>query len=92
MNKSGLIDLILSKNTFLTKKDVEESVVEILTFSTMNLAKGNRIEIRGFGTFSTRKRNIRIARNPKTGLAVKVESKNHPYFRAAKYLKSSLKV
>ena len=53
--------------------------------------KGKRIEIRGFGTFSTRKRETRIARNPKTGRAIKVNSKYHPYFRAAKSLKTSLK-
>ena len=49
-----------------------------------------RIEIRNFGTFSTRKREKRISRNPKTGTSVLVEEKSHPYFRASKNLKNSL--
>ena len=52
--------------------------------------KGDRIEIRNFGTFSTRKREKRISRNPKTVTSVLVEEKSHPYFRASKNLKNSL--
>ena len=92
MNKSNLVELITNKNTYLTKKDIDESLSEILDFASDSLEKGKRIEIRGFGTFSTRKRETRIARNPKTGTAIKVQSKYHPYFRAAKSLKTILKV
>ena len=91
MNKSDLVELISNRSTYLTKKDIDECISEILDFTSISLKKGNRIEIRGFGTFSTRKRNTRMARNPKTGTAIKVNSKNHPYFRAAKFLKTSLK-
>tara|TARA_B110000196_G_C20798962_1_gene499198 strand:+ start:98 stop:376 length:279 start_codon:yes stop_codon:yes gene_type:complete len=91
MNKSDLVNLLIKTSTHLTKQDIDECISEILGFASNALGKGNRIEVRGFGTFSTRKRETRIARNPKTGTAVKVNSKYHPYFRAAKSLKTSLK-
>ena len=91
MNKSDLVNLLTKTSTHLTKQDIDECISEILSFASNVLGKGNRIEVRGFGTFSTRKRETRIARNPKTGTAVKVNSKYHPYFRAAKSLKTSLK-
>ena len=75
MNKSDLVELITNKNTYLTKKDIDECLSEILDFASDSLGTGQRIEIRGFGTFSTRKRETRIARNPKTGTAIKVNSK-----------------
>ena len=91
MNKSDLVELITNKNTYLTKRDIDECLSVILDFASDSLEKGKRIEVRGFGTFSTRKRKTRIARNPKTGTAIKVNSKHHPYFRAAKSLKTILK-
>ena len=91
MNKSDLVELITNKNTYLTRQDIDECFSEVLDFVSDSLKNGNRIEIRGFGTFSTRKRETRMARNPKTGAALKVNSKYHPYFRAAKSLKTSLK-
>ena len=91
MNKSSLVELINNKVDYLTKKDTEDGINEILSFSSNTLALGNRIEIRGFGTFSTRQRKTRMARNPKTGTSIKVNSKFHPYFRAAKYLRNKLK-
>jgi len=92
MNKSDLVELVFNEQKYLTRNDVEQCVNEVLSFSSENLAKGNRIEIRGFGTFSSRERKKRLARNPKTGTAIEVEPKFHPYFRASKYLKNSLKV
>ena len=91
MNKSDLVESIANRSTYLTKKDIEDCLSEVLDFASDALQKGKRIEVRGFGTFSTRKRGPRIARNPKTGTAIKVNSKYHPYFRAAKSLKTSLK-
>ena len=91
MNKSDVVELITNKSTYLTKKDIDECLSVILDFASDSLKKGKRIEVRGFGTFSTRKRETRIARNPKNGTAIKVNSKYHPYFRAAKSLKTSLK-
>jgi integration host factor subunit beta len=90
MNKSNLVESINNKVDYLTKKDIEGSINEILSFSSDTLALGSRIEIRGFGTFSTRQRKTRMARNPNTGTSIKVNSKYHPYFRAAKSLKLGL--
>jgi len=91
MNKSDLVELITKKSTYLTKKDVDECISEVLNFVSNSLEIGKRIEVRGFGTLSSRKRETRMARNPKTGTAIRVNSKYHPYFRAAKSLKTSLK-
>ena len=91
MNKSNLVESINNKVDYLTRKDVEDSINEILSFSSDTLAQGSRIEIRGFGTFSTRQRKTRMARNPNTGTSIKVNSKYHPYFRAAKSLRNNLK-
>lgn len=92
MNKSDLVKKIEKNNKYLTKKDISESVSEIINYSSSSLEEGNRIEIRGFGSFSIRRRDSRIARNPKTGSSVKVESKYHAYFRAAKALRLSLEL
>tara|TARA_Y100000590_G_C15736619_1_gene1018734 strand:+ start:3186 stop:3464 length:279 start_codon:yes stop_codon:yes gene_type:complete len=90
MNKSEIIENLSNKNQYSSRKDLEESLHLIVDFITSSLADRNRVEIRGFGTFSTRQRNQRIARNPKTGTSIKVQKKLHPYFRAAKNLKESL--
>ena len=77
-------------NQFLSKNDVEDSVSLILATVSDTLAQGGRVELRGFGSFSTRKRNRRISRNPKTGKSILVQEKKHPYFRASKRLKEAL--
>ena len=87
MNRSQLIANLIEKNKFLSKSDVEETVSLILVNISNALANGGRVELRGFGSFSTRKRNKRISRNPKTGKSISVQEKNHPYFRASKRLK-----
>ena len=74
----------------LDVEDLEQTVKTILNLITNYLDKGDRVEIRNFGTFSVRSRDQRISRNPKTGTSVLVEPKNHPYFRASKYLRESL--
>tara|TARA_Y100001970_G_scaffold7483_1_gene8592 strand:+ start:3810 stop:4088 length:279 start_codon:yes stop_codon:yes gene_type:complete len=91
MNKSDIIENLYKNNKFHSKKDIEDSIVLLIDSLTKALSDGDRVELRGFGTFSTRKRETRIARNPKTGTAIKVNSKYHPYFRAAKSLKTRLK-
>ena len=90
MNKSDLLKKISVKQDILSEDDVEKSVNTILDFISDSLNVGNRIEIRKFGSFSARSRQKRISRNPKTGTSVLVEARNHPYFRAAKYLRESL--
>ena len=90
MNKSDLVKNLFKKKDSFTEDDLEKSTNTILKFLSDTLFKGDRIENRNFGTFSTRKREKRISRNPKTGTSVLVEEKSHPYFRASKNLKNSL--
>ena len=90
MNKSDLVKRIEEKKTFVSQEDIKLSIDLILSFITETLRSSGRVEIRNFGTFSVRSRDQFISRNPKTGSAVLVDMKNHPYFRASKYLKESL--
>ena len=90
MNKSDLVDGLLSKNDSLSKDDIEKSVNSIVDLISESLTKNRRVEVRNFGTFSTRAREQRLSRNPRTGTSVLVEEKKHPYFRASKNLKQSL--
>ena len=90
MNKSDLLKKISEKTDSLNEEDLEQTVNIILNLISNTLNNGDRVEVRNFGTFSIRSRDQRISRNPKTGTAVLVEAKRHPYFRASKYLKESL--
>ncbi len=90
MNKSDLVKKLSSKENSLNEEDVYLSVSLIIKLITDTLNNSNRIEVRNFGTFSTRHRSQRVSRNPKTGTSILVESKFYPYFRASKHLKESL--
>ena len=90
MNRSDLIKKMSENADSLNVEDLEQTVKTILNLISNYLDKGDRVEIRNFGTFSVRPRDQRISRNPKTGTSVLVEPKNHPYFRASKYLRESL--
>ena len=90
MIKSDLVNSLLSKSDSFSYEDIEKSVKSILDLITHSLANNQRVEVRNFGTFSTRSRDQRLSRNPKTGTSVLVEQKKHPYFRASKNLKQSL--
>ena len=90
MNKSDLIKKISENADSLYEEDLEQTVNTILNLISSSLSKGDRVEIRNFGTFSVRSRDQRISRNPKTGTSVLVEPKNNPYFRASKFLRESL--
>ena len=90
MNKSDLIKQISENADSLNEDDLEQTVNIILQLISDSLNNGDRVEIRNFGTFSVRSRDQRISRNPKTGTSVLVEPKNHPYFRASKFLRESL--
>tara|TARA_B100000700_G_C14851039_1_gene763948 strand:+ start:620 stop:898 length:279 start_codon:yes stop_codon:yes gene_type:complete len=90
MNKSDLTKKIHNINDLLPVDDIEKSVNLILNYLSETLSNRNRIEIRGFGSFSVRKREERIARNPKTGKTIAVTTKYHPYFRASKDLKEAI--
>ena len=90
MNRSDLVKSLLSKSNSFSYDDIEKSVESILDLITKSLINNERVEVRNFGTFSTRSREQRLSRNPKTGTSVLVERKHHPYFRASKNLKQSL--
>lgn len=88
MTKSQLILLVAGRYPALSKKDVELVVNTIFDSMTQALVKGERIEIRGFGSFSVKKRESREGRNPKTGDRVLVPEKYTPFFTVGKELKA----
>jgi len=87
MTKSELIDAVALANGDITRKEAEFVVTTIFSSISEELAKGGRIELRGFGSFSVKKREARIGRNPKTGDAVEVPSKTVPHFKPGKELR-----
>jgi integration host factor subunit beta len=87
MTKSELIDLLTSRYSQLVAKDTELAVKTILDAMTQNLVEGERIEIRGFGSFGLNHRPPRLGRNPKTGEKVQVAEKYVPHFKAGKELR-----
>ena len=87
MTKSELIEILASKNTHLNYKDVELAVKSLLEQMSQALATGQRIEIRGFGSFSLHYRPPRIGRNPKTGDSVALAAKYVPHFKPGKELR-----
>ncbi len=81
MTKSELIAMLASKQPHLLQKDVDLAVNSIIEILTSAVANGERIEIRGFGGFSTVPRQARIGRNPKTGESVSVPSRHAVHFK-----------
>ncbi len=90
MIRSELVASVAEQNPHLTLKDVERIVATVFDEITDALAQGRRVELRGFGAFSTRAREPRTGRNPRTGAAVKVDAKNVPYFKPGKELRERL--
>ena len=86
MTKADLIDEV-SRVAELTRKDSETIVESIFDSVVRSLRAGDKIEIRGFGSFRTRQRKARVGRNPKTGDRVEVPPKKIPYFKPSKELK-----
>jgi len=87
MIKSDLVALMAGKLTHLSEKDVALSVNDIIEYMSDSLASGERIEIRGFGSFSLHYRPPRNAHNPKTGEKVTTEAKYSPHFKPGKELR-----
>jgi integration host factor subunit beta len=87
MTKSELVEIIAAKQTQLSVKDVELAVKTIIDLMSSTLASGQRIEIRGFGSFSLHYRSPRVGRNPKTGDSVTLEAKHVPHFKPGKELR-----
>jgi len=90
MTKSELVELITAKQSQLSVKDVELAVKTILDLMSSTLSSGQRIEIRGFGSFSLHYRSPRVGRNPKTGESVTLDSKYVPHFKPGKELRDQV--
>ncbi|MET4130367.1 integration host factor beta subunit [Roseovarius sp. MBR-6] len=90
MIRSELIQKIADDNPHLYQRDVEKIVNTIFTEITDALARGDRVELRGFGAFSVKKRDARTGRNPRTGESVEVEEKHVPFFKTGKLLRDRL--
>lgn len=90
MIRSELIRLIASENPHLTAQQAERLVGCIFETITDAMAHGNRVELRGFGVFSVRKREARIGRNPRNGVTVSVQNKTVPFFTAGKQIRDRL--
>lgn len=90
MTRSELVAALAQRFPGLMLKDADVSVKEILEAIAGTLAKGHRVEIRGFGSFSLNYRPPRIGRNPKTGEKVEVGGKYVPHFKAGKELRERL--
>ncbi|HEY5649005.1 MAG TPA: integration host factor subunit beta [Nitrospiria bacterium] len=87
MTKAQLIENVSQQVTHLTKRQTEVIVNTIFNSIRQSLANGDKIEIRGFGSFKLRNRRMREGRNPKTGSQVHVPAKSVPFFKAGKELK-----
>lgn len=87
MTKSDLIEALSAKQTLLNYRDVELAVKLILEQMSDTLSEGERIEIRGFGSFTLHHRPPRIGRNPKSGESVKLDEKYVPHFKPGKELR-----
>ena len=90
MIRSELIQIIADENPHLYQRDVERIVNTVFSEITEALAKGDRVELRGFGAFSVKSRDARIGRNPRTGEPVEVASKAVPFFKTGKLLRDRL--
>ncbi len=90
MTKSELILKLSENNPHLYQRDVERIVSTIFEEISMALARGDRIELRGFGAFSVKTRDARTGRNPRTGESVEVARKSVPFFKSGKDLRERL--
>lgn len=90
MIRSELIQKIADENPHLFQRDVERIVNTIFEEIIEAMARGDRVELRGFGAFSVKKRDARMGRNPRTGDAVPVEEKHVPFFKTGKLLRDRL--
>jgi len=90
MTKSELIQRLADRNPHLFLRDIEKIVDTFFDEVTDALAKGDRVELRGFGAFSVKHREARTGRNPRTGETVEVEAKRLPFFKTGKALREKL--
>jgi integration host factor subunit beta len=90
MIRSELVQKLCDDFPDLTQREIETAVNAFFDSITEQLAQGGRVELRGFGAFSTRKRDARVGRNPRTGEAVDVDAKRVPYFKPGKEMRDRL--
>ena len=90
MIKSELVQRLAARNAHFYQRDIENIVDAILGEITETLARGDRVELRGFGAFSTKQRQARIGRNPRTGDKVPVMEKHVPFFKTGKEMRERL--
>ena len=90
MIKSELVQRISAQNPHLYQRDVENIVNAILGEIIAAMARGDRVELRGFGAFSVKRRDARVGRNPRTGDSVAVEEKYIPFFKTGKEMRERL--
>jgi integration host factor subunit beta len=90
MIRSELVQKLCSDFPDLTQREVESVVTALFDAITEQLSEGGRVELRGFGAFSSRKRDARTGRNPRTGEAVEVDAKRVPYFKPGKEMRERL--
>ena len=90
MIRSELLQLLAADNPGLKAEEVEQVVDIFFDEISTRLAEGGRVELRGFGTFSTREREARTGRNPRTGASVPVPAKRVPYFKPGKEMRERL--
>ena len=92
MIRSELVQLLARDNPDLAVREVERVVAAVFDAVAGHLAEGGRVELRGFGAFSTRARGARTGRNPRTGASVPVTAKRVPYFKPGKEMRTRLNV
>jgi len=90
MIRSELVQKLCGDFPDLTQREVEGVVTALFDAITLKLAQGGRVELRGFGAFSTRQRDARVGRNPRTGESVDVDAKRVPYFKPGKEMRERL--
>jgi integration host factor subunit beta len=90
MIKSELVQRIAGQNPHLYQRDIENIVNAVLGEITAALARGDRVELRGFGAFSVKHRPARTGRNPRTGAHVSVDKKSVPFFKTGKEMRERL--
>ncbi len=90
MTRSELIAELAQSNPHLTIADIERIVTAVFDEMTMTLAEGGRVELRGFGAFSVKRRRARTGRNPRTGESVDVSEKAVPFFRTGRELRKMI--
>ena len=90
MTKSELIQRLAERNPHLYQRDVERIVSTIFDEIAAALSRGDRVELRGFGAFSVKRRGARMGRNPRTGESVHVGEKHIPFFKTGKELRERL--